>query len=192
MTILPLPPPGQRFRPVSAQYQPWPPRIANLSFGRRDSHAAPTAAAHRSAGCAPGSLRIPPAAPPLRPFGISLPGHQGTDRGAGVRRPGHVRTPGSGLGRPPGGPGPRGGSGLRRQLRRAGPLRTDPPNGRVGVRHHRPQTDRRDPGGARAAAHAARSAHRTGKEPRWPTRRKGASMTNETRTVKSSSWMRAR
>jgi len=37
------------------------------SFGRRVSHAAPTAAAHRTAGCVPGSLRTTRTAPTLRP-----------------------------------------------------------------------------------------------------------------------------
>lgn len=44
----PLTPLQQRFRSVSAQSQPLPPRIASFSPGRRLNHAAPTAAAYRS------------------------------------------------------------------------------------------------------------------------------------------------
>jgi len=95
---------------------------------------------------------------------LGLPGHQGTDRGPGVRRSGHVHPSGPRLGRTPGRPGPRGRSGLRRQLLRAGSLRPDPPNARMGMCHDRSQTDRRDPGGTGAAAHAAGSTQRIGKE----------------------------
>ncbi len=69
--IRPLPPSTPRSSGVSAQHQPLPPPIANLSPGRRVSHAAPTAGERRTAGCGPGSRRTTPAEPPPRPSGRS-------------------------------------------------------------------------------------------------------------------------
>ena len=66
--IPPLPPRGGRSPPVSAQRNPLPPdELPTFRSVAAVSHAAPTAAAHRIAGCVPGSLRTTPAAPPPRP-----------------------------------------------------------------------------------------------------------------------------
>ena len=77
-----LVPTGQQFRPVSAQRQPQPPTNRQPSFGRYDSDAAPTAAAHLTALSALGLLRTTRVAPPLRHldrYVLRMPNHFGSD-----------------------------------------------------------------------------------------------------------------
>ena len=69
--ILLLALPEQRLRPFRRSIILWPPLgLSTLRSVTSVSHAAPTAVAHRSAGCGPGSLRTTLVEPPSQPSGM--------------------------------------------------------------------------------------------------------------------------